>query len=260
MAVLCGRRVRRAGGRWKELDAVLRTKVPHPYRSNERMSLAEFYEPERIYSENAPAGRELYAKLSPLLIETLALSPAAVEDAWQTFEVLRIAAGIAAQDRFQSALTDLETAADQVAQKEKAWEEANRTSGDVDSAQSLRYQAYQAWSKQLTALVSMGHFGRVHVLTADRMHPDDHHLTVQAQRLIAEVQAAQDRHPLVEAGMYAGPGALLGVLEAVSRGLGRLGGELAWSRITRGSGEVPMTMWLDTAETIDERGTLFVPA
>lgn len=249
-----------AAGRWKELDAVLRTTVPHPHRSNERMSLAEFYEPERIYCENAPAGRELYAKLSPLLIETLALSPTAVEDAWQTFEVLRIAAGISGQDRFQSELTELETAAEQLARSEKTWEEANGTGGDVDGAQSLRYQAYEAWSKQLGALVNMGNFGRVHVLTADRMHPDDHHLTVQAQRLIAEVQAAQDRHPLVEAGVYAGPRALLGVLEAVSRGLGRLGGQLAWSRVPRGGGEVPMTMWLDTAETIDERGTLFVPA
>ena len=71
----------------------------------------------------------------------------------------------------------------------------------------------------------MGNFGRVHVLTADHTHPDDQHLAVQAQKLIAEVEAAQDSHPLVEAGMYTGPAALLAVLEAVSRGLGNIGGK-----------------------------------
>jgi hypothetical protein len=82
---------------------------------------------------------------------------------------------------------------------------------------------------------------------------------VQAQKLIAEVRAAQDSHPLVEAGTYTGPAALLAALEAVSRGLGTIGGKLTWSRVPPGGGQVPMTMWLDTAETIDERGTLFVP-
>ncbi|WP_154796191.1 SIR2 family protein [Occultella kanbiaonis] len=248
-----------ATGRWKALDAMLRTTVTHPHRSNNRMSLAEFYEPEQIYYEHAPAGRELFAKLSPLLIETLALSPTAIEDVWQRFEVLRIAAGISARDRFASALVDLETAANQVALRERAWEEANRTGGDVGGAQTLRFEAHQHWSKKLGVLVNMGTFGRVHVLTADRMHPDDHHVAVQAQKLFAEVETAQDSHPFIEAGMYAEVGALLAVLEAVSRGLGRVGGELAWSRLPRGGGAVPMTMWLDTAETIDERGTLFVP-
>ncbi|TDD68054.1 hypothetical protein E1262_16750 [Jiangella aurantiaca] len=248
-----------AAGRWKELEAMLRTTATHPHRSNERMSLAEFYEPERIYYENAPAGRELYAKLSPLLIETLALSPTAVEDAWQTFEVLRIAAGISTRDRFDNVLEDLETAADQLALRERAWEEANRAGGDVDGAQTMRFEAHQTWSKRLGALVNMGSFGRVHVLTVDRIDPDDHHQSVQAQKLMTEVEAAQDSHPFVEAGMYAGPGALVAVLEAVSHGLGRLGGELAWSRASRRDGDVPMTMWLDTAETIDERGTLFIP-
>lgn len=59
--------------------------------------------------------------------------------------------------------------------------------------------------------------------------------------------------------MYTGPAALLAVLEAVSRGLGRIGGQLASSRVPPGGGRVPMTMWLDSAETTDERGTLFVP-
>jgi hypothetical protein len=171
-----------AAGRWKEINAMLRTTVTHPHGSNERMSLADFYQPEQIYYENAPAGRELYAKLSPLLIETLAISLAAVEDAWQTFEVLRIAAGISSKERFESALADLETAANQVDLRERAWEEANRTGGDVGGAQTMRHEAHQAWSKRLEVLVNMGSFGRVHVLTADRMHPDDNHLSVQAQK------------------------------------------------------------------------------
>lgn len=96
------------------------------------------------------------------------------------------------------------------------------------------------------------------MLTADRMTPDDSHLTVQARKLSAEVEAAQESHMLIEAGMYSDPQALLAVLDAVSRGFGRIGAELAWSGRGR-NGDIPMSMWLDTAESVDDRGTLFIP-
>jgi hypothetical protein len=248
-------------GRWDLIAVMFRTQVPHHTRFNERQPLCEFYEPG--YNYKAPQHSDgFYDSIAPLLMEALAVGPEALEEAWQTFELARLATQITGNHAFDEARAAHTKAENILDAAEEAYQATRSvTGGDSGTSQTERHEAWHVAGKALGALVRMAHYLDIHVLTADRMNPDDKHSVPQALRLIADLKLEQDAHPMIAGGLADNWQDLATAIRAVSHGLGTRGDELAWARLPPGTaGSIPMTMWLDSKRTADERGTDTLPA
>jgi hypothetical protein len=106
----------------------------------------------------------------------------------------------------------------------------------------------------------MANYGQVHVLTADRMTDRGAHCVPLALRLAREIEAEKGAHPIAASGLSNHSTDLSHALRAVSHGFGIVGKDLAFKRVPPGGGSVPMTMWLDSGKTAEERGTRVIPS
>ena len=208
---------------------------------------------DRTYVEAPGHGRRLTALLRPLLQEVLALGDDALEDAWQVFEVRRLAQALMSRPDFMKRMRGFNGASSEYQEAGQALLRAKDAgSNQVDGERADLATALGVMRQALQEMGGLVHVGRPHVHTADYRF-DDWRSPV-ADRLVREVTFGEFDDPRygLEDDRISVPSSELGAaLAATSVALGDVGRRLAWARVGSG-GIVPNSIWLDTVESTAE--------
>ncbi len=156
-----------------------------------------------------------------------------------------------AHPRFGELLNSLAQLDAALIDEQDAFEKAERAGVDVDAARQKRAETRQNRDRALGSMADLVNAGRPHVLTAD-LRMDEAYRSVAAERLVSDLETEADSHPLVTAQLVRDPRALVVALRAVSVALGRVGRQLAWSRVQNTVGIIPNEIWLDTGKSPEE--------
>ena len=249
-------------GRWQLLADIFSIWVPsRSSYDGTRQSLAKFYEPGATYK--APQhSSAFFEALRPVLTEATSVGVEALDEAWQTFELLRYVMQVMEGRDFPDLCTDYLNASNTLDEAQQAYDAAvsGNSGGDVTQLQAARQEAWQEAGQLMGRLVRQTNYEHVHVLTADAYRNDRGWVVPMATKLSDEVRVLGDAHHFITNGIWDDPAPFGVALDAASSGLGMLGRELAYARIPPGTGGVvPSTMWLDTRDTMYERGPRILP-
>ena len=248
-------------GRWQLLADIFRIWVPsRSSYDGTRQSLAKFYEPGATYKAPQHASA-FFETLHPVLIEATSASAEALDEAWQTFELLRYTMQVMEGEKFSDLCTDYWNAGRTLEQAQKAYDVARAESsgGDLTQLQAARHEAWQEVGRLTGQIIRQTYYEHVHVLTADGHSQDHGWVAPLASKLGDELRVLGDTHDFITKGLWDESAPFVVALDAASAGLGMLGRELAYGRLPPGGGAVPSAMWLDTRETMYERGPRTLP-
>lgn len=181
-----------------------------------------------------------YDVLQPLLRETLSTAAASAEDFWQQFEILRNAAIMLNEPRFQAAEANFRNAEENLSVARLAFETTEAAGDDVDRVRVARVEAVENRDRALGSIANLADVRGAHLLGAASLEKNQWRSPF-AERLAREVESEGDLHPLAQTG-FAPPHALACVLRAVSLAIGREARELAYRE---SNGKIPHSMWLD---------------
>src|SRR5690606_31671563 len=131
--------------------------------------------------------------------------------------------------------------------------------GDLTQLQAERHAAWQEVGRLMGQIVRQTYYEHVHVLTADTHTQDRGWVVPLATKLGDELRVLRDTHDFIANGVWDESAPCVGARDAVSAGLGIRGRELAYGQLPAGGGVVPSTMWLDTQDTMYERGPRTLP-
>lgn len=238
-----------ASKRYPLLQRLLSREVPSGSKDQDEL-LARIFGTDRSLENASP---RLYGFLRTVLSEALSISSEALEDAWQQFEVLRNAKIALANTNFPDAweaFTDAES--DFYLEQRIA---AEGSSGDkLSGAQT---QAARERDERLKWIGGFADLWNVHLYAVDRRLNERWHVPV-AERLVKELYAQGDAHPLVRAELAKSSQKLAGALRGVSRCAGDIANELTWKRLNIGgnrvgAGFLPDEIWIDTGMTAQEQ-------
>lgn len=248
-------------GRWQLLADIFSIWVPsRSSYDGTRQSLAKFYEPGATYK--APQhSTALFEALRPVLMEATSVSAEALDEGWQTFELLRYTMQVLEGENFSDLSTDYWNASHTLDQAQTAYDAAQsgNSGGDVTHLHTARHEAWKEAGLLMGQIVRQTQYEHVHVLTADARSEERGWVVPLATKLGDEVRVLGDTHHFITSGLWDESAPFVVALDAVSAGLGMLGRDLAYGRIPFGGGAVPSTMWLDTQETMYERGPRTLP-
>lgn len=202
-----------ASKRYTLLNRLVSREVPSEYRDEDEL-LARVFGPDRALASSSP---RLYGFLRTVLSDSLRVSSDALEDAWQ-FEVLRNAK-IAVQNKSFPAAWEAFSSAESIFSVEQ------RKTLEGSSGVNLsggKTQAVRDWEAALKWIGGLADLRNVHLYAVDRRLDGPWNVPV-AERLVKELNAQGDAHPLVQAGLAPRSKELVGAL----RGVGWIVGEIA---------------------------------
>jgi hypothetical protein len=172
--------------------------------------------------------------LCPTLAEALALGSDVLDDAWQLFEILRLAAQLMQIDRFGEAAASYASA------------DARRiATADVDPTAGPKAEA--AKSDILDGLAAGCHPRGLYLCAVEKVYSSGTSFrwaSPMAERLAEEVHRERELHPLVS-GLNASPQQIELALRAVSHAIGEAGNSHPTNR-PNASGFMPEEVWIDT--------------
>lgn len=241
-----------AAQRFDLLGRLLALRRPHRY-NGEFESLAESVDAEVGYEGARHVHTRLFEVVAPLLADALSLGAEPLEEAWQRFEVLRLAWSTCRDPRFTALQIEYAEKDKSYQAANREYEDAQRRSGaDTSAAQTARAAAWQDRDRVLGIICRLASVGRPHILTVD-VRGDDRYQSVTAIRLLHDLEAEGAAHPLFTTGLFDNVDSALLAVKAVSARLGMIGYELSWNRVRGAAGIVPMQMWIDSGQTPHER-------
>lgn len=213
--------------------------------------------PGWVYADSR-AGREAPNKRvfdlhTPTFVQHLGLGLEVYQDAWETFELLRL---IETTYQIDSAAADIDAIVDAHSQFDRQDRALRTAQSNGANAEPARVERAEAW-KNLDR--SLGHLSRL--VSTDQPHVrvaadySDEHRSVRlfppviGQQLLADLRRAGADHPLVLAGFCGGQGLHLEItLEAVNAAIGVQGNQLAYRSLSGQVGTVPDYFWFDTLD------------
>lgn len=225
---------------------------PHLTDGNERREpVASGLTPGNLYQpvgEPSPSHR-LFELYLPTFTEHLAISRRAYEEAWETFEILRMVEILHNQADAQHLVSIIDSAA-RLAETQRDVEEAQGQSDPdvLEAAEDKLRQTRQAHESVFSAYEQQVWVSNPHVrVAADfRLHS---HPPVVGSSIYAEVRRERGNHHLVRSGFCSGdPDALTIALAAVAHAVGHRGRDAAWASQAGRMGIAPDYYWLDTME------------
>lgn len=197
--------------------------------------------------ENTPP--RLYQFLRPLLEQSLSITPEALEDAWQHFEVLRIATVVINDPLYEQLLSQLSQHESDFLELQNSFEQAESTGTGIERARALRAQAAQVRDRALEEIAGRAPVRGAHLLAVDRRNNRRWHSPI-AERLARELATEGASHPLIQSALYRDATALSVALRAVSAGVGLVANELSWSGVRPGVASfIPDEIWIDSGQT-----------
>jgi hypothetical protein len=247
-----------AAQRFDLLGRLFALRKPHRY-NGEFESFASSVDAEAGYEGAKDVHTRLFDVLAPLLADSLSLGAEPLEDAWQMFEVLRLAWATNHSSPFASLRAEY-------VEKDEAFQTANsvfedaqhRPGADTSATQAARASAWQDRDRVLGSICRLAPVGRPHILTVDN-RGDDRYQSVTAIRLAHDLRTEGSAHPLITSGLFEDVDNALLAVKAVSARLGMIGYELSWARVSGRVGNIPMQMWIDSDQTPHERAQQTAP-
>lgn len=172
-----------------------------------------------------------YQAVSPTVVEALHLGSDALDDAWQLFEILRLASELMGRSQFDAALAKY-TAANR------------RRDATASLDQTARLQAEATKNGILDDLAGCSPARGLHLLAADKVYSPGTSFrwgNPTAERVAAEVSRDGNQHPIVR-GLSISADRIELALRAVSRAVGAAAVAHPANWV---SGAVPDEIWLD---------------
>jgi hypothetical protein len=206
--------------------------------------------PASVYEARNGSAR-FYSLVSPLLREALSLNDEALDDAWQQFEVLRLAVLTIQNRDFGVRHGEFLGAAFSQSAAQDAFDQTERNREDTALVRQRLAEATRERSRQLGQLADLAPVRAAHLMAMSVFGEYAAYRSPVAERLVEELDAEGEIHPLVKAGI-ASHEALAAALTAVSVAVGRwvLTTNMA-SRAQPNSGVTFLAdeVWLDSGKT-----------
>lgn len=237
-----------AAQRFDLLARLFAMKRPHRYNGNYE-PLASELDAASGYEGAKNTHTRVFDLIAPLIADSLSLGDEPLEDAWQKFEILRLAWATQNHPRFAGLQDKFADEDFKFATKNSEFEEAERHSApNVSEAQAARAEAWQNRDRLLGEISRLPLIGRPHVLTVDN-RADGRHRSLMATRIQHDLEAEGESHPLMTCGFFTSVDDGLVAVEAVSAALGVIGYESSRNRVQDSVGFIPVRMWIDSGQT-----------
>lgn len=222
------------------LAQLLRRQRSNPFNDRQEM-LAEVLAADRALEGTPP---RLYKFLRPLLAEVLVAGTERLEDAWQIFELLRMATLVINHSKFTELLGQLVAENSLLSSTQNDVEQAEQTGGDVNHWRKLLADGVQARDRTMGRLMELVVIHKPHILATDHVVGERWNAPV-ADRLLTELEAEKNHHWLIVGGVARGALELSTGIQVVSLAVGRKAMGMTWK--DNGGGTVPDEIWIDTA-------------
>lgn len=217
-----------------------------PNRSNQFESLAATLDSLASYENLKDSAIRLHRKLAPLLEEALQIGREPLEDAWQTFEVLRMSRPITRHESFDQLRDDYWAAYSELDKQNKAWKEQESRGSGSQVVQTARHDAWQKLDHVLGRIGRLAPIRAPHVLSSERETRDDWAPSRLLQKLIEDLELEVDESPLVSDELfYTADDALISI-RAVSAQLGAKASSMIWKNVSNQVSFLPRKIWLDS--------------
>lgn len=229
-----------ASKRYSLLAQLLSHQRSNPFNDRQER-LAEVLEADGALEGSPP---RLYKFLRPLLSESLVAGSERLEDAWQTFEVLRMAVLVIKHPRFTELLSQLEADRIELSDAQSRFADAEESGGDIEHWRKILAAAAQSCDRTLGRMGELVVVHRPHILATDYVAGQRWKSPV-AERLASELMAEGSDHLLIRDGVSDSALKLSAGLLVVSLAVGRRASELSWKGAVGGIGLDEL--WIDSA-------------
>lgn len=241
-----------ASKRYELLSQLLNRQRPNAF-NDEQEKLAGVLAADGALENTSP---RLYQFLRPILAESLVLGSERLEDAWQLFEVLRMSSLVISKPRFGELKKQFVAQEAALLEAQKDFHEAERTGTGIDEAREKRAKAVEARGRALGNVAALVPMRKPHLLATDHVLDERWRILV-ADRIVTELQAEGDAHPLIQAAVAADAESLSTAIRAVGAAASRKALDLSWKEIETvgnkiGSGVIPDEIWIDTGLTPEQ--------
>lgn len=220
-------------------------------------TLAATLDASASYENLKDSTTRLHRKLAPLLEETLQIGREPLDDAWQTFEVLRMSWAVTQHESFDRLKADFASADEvyQLLQRECRSIEQSGTTPDQEKQQDR----YQAWQERDRALDQVGRLTSIrapHVLASERDERNDWVPSRLIQKVLEDAGSDGNDGALISEGIFASSDDATVAIMAVSIRVGVIARELIWKQLPPGGGFLPQAIWLDSGQppALHDRG------
>ncbi|MBD8021433.1 SIR2 family protein [Brevibacterium gallinarum] len=235
-----------AAQRFDLLTRLFALKRPDRHRGGYE-TLSAGLDAERTYEEARNTRTRIFDVVAPLMASSLSLGEEPLEEAWQQFEILRLAVTILTEPRFTELAGEYKKFDRALAVAEEEVQSGN------SEAQRIRAGAWTDRDRVLGDIGRLAPIGYPHILTADFRDEHRRYRSVTANYLIHDLRAEGTAHPLVTSGLFADVDHALIAIEAVNAMLGGIGRGQAWGRARNSTGFIPSQIWIDSEQTPQER-------
>ncbi|WP_137872720.1 SIR2 family protein [Rhodococcus sp. Q] len=219
-----------AAGRNDTFGALAQLATPSITTTGDHDSVLAVCAANTAYEHVPRSARAQYEQLLPVLDQSLTLTHDALDDAWQRFEILRLATLVLSQPNF-------ETQRDRYIEYKHSYEGLNEQS-------TARPEAWQHMDKALADVARWLQVDQLHILMRDTRDPS---FTGWSSTAIAQLTRELDtdpEHPLVSIGANHAERDLRTALDAVNTRL-RMQTHAHTKPPTPGTIRVPDDVWLD---------------
>lgn len=218
-----------------------------PNRFNGKFeALAATLDASASFENLADKDTRLQRKLEPLLRETLQIGREPLEDAWQTFELLRMSWPVTRHESFPRLRADYQDADRELQEKNRVWVTQESDGSSAQEAQTARYEAWQDRDRVLGQIGRLASIGRPHIVSGERETRDDWAPSRHVQKVLEDLELEVDDSPLVSDDLfYTADDAMIAV-RAVSTQLGPLAHDLIWNKVSDQVGFRAREVWLDS--------------
>lgn len=227
-----------ASGRTDVAQKLLNTMTSDAYRGS--LPLSQVLSPEYVF-EQANAAKNLYTHLKPLFVQHLNIGSAKYEEAWESFEFLRLVEATNSQPQATEAIERVKHTRSLVWPAEEELSEARGTN-DINRVEDAEESLRRARNNFRTRVIEgsgMVPAGAPYAYV--EYAPDGQgHISVFGKKLIEQVEYQKEHHPYIESGFCRGDvDSLIAVTEIVSRRIGDIGKQIAYSSMRSRGGAVP---------------------
>jgi NAD-dependent SIR2 family protein deacetylase len=223
------------------LDVVCRLLNLQPDEQSRRgMTLSGLLAPDVVFGDDESPGRRLHNLLSPLFVQHLAVGVRNFEDAWETFEFLRLVESTFAKPQSVQLVEGAHETGSRLDSAKQRMEAANASNDldEHDAAEEALRRADRNHGMQIGGLADTVSVWRPYV-SIQNTSIEAFRSTV-GQKLLAEQNMQNGSHPLARAGFGGGePEAFKTLCAAVDVALGRIGYDVALGSMPGRSGTVP---------------------
>ncbi|UVY83219.1 SIR2 family protein [Brachybacterium sp. NBEC-018] len=198
------------------------------------------------YENLEDSATRLHRKLAPLLEVTLQIGREPLEEAWQTFELLRMSWPVTQHESFVRLKGDYLDADRELQEKERAWIIGGSGGTGQQDLQTERHAAWMERDRILGEIGNVAVIHRPHILARKRDAVYNWEPSRLAQKLIEDLELEGDQSPLAASGLFQKAKDVEIALRAVSMHLGIMAREVMFERTPSQAGFMPREIWLDS--------------